>query len=53
MIEIDWNKESGWLAPKIVPHGPITIETSASSLHYGISCHESLSVVKNKETGKL
>ena len=32
---------------------PITIETSASSLHYGISVHEGISVFKNKDSGKM
>lgn len=53
MLSIDWTKEGGWEAPQIIPHGPIKIETSATSLHYGISCYEGISVVKNKETNKL
>ena len=53
MLDIDWDKQNGWHAPKIIPHGPIKIETSATSLHYGISCFEGLSVVKNAKTGKL
>lgn len=53
MLTIDWSKEGGWAAPQIVPHGPITVATSATALHYGISCYEGISVVKNSETDKL
>jgi len=53
MLTIDWSKEHGWEAPQIVPHGPLTLETSATALHYGISCHEGISVVKNINTNKL
>lgn len=53
MLTIDWSREGGWEAPKIIPHGPISIHTSATALHYGISCYEGISVVKNKETDKL
>jgi branched-chain amino acid aminotransferase len=47
MLEIDWTKDGGWEAPKIVPYGPINMATSATSLHYGISVHEGISVVEN------
>lgn len=53
MVTIDWSKEGGWEAPKIVPHGPIKLETSATALHYGISCYEGISIVKNRKSGKL
>lgn len=53
MLTIDWSKEGGWEAPKIIPHGPLDLETSATSLHYGISCYEGISVCKNSQTGKL
>jgi|TARA_B110000285_G_scaffold144214_1_gene161102 branched-chain amino acid aminotransferase len=47
MLMCDWTKEDGWAAPQIVPYGPIKIETSATSLHYGISVHEGCNVVEN------
>lgn len=53
MLEIDWSAQDGWAKPKIVPHGPIKIETSATALHYGISVNEGVSVLKNKDSGKL
>ena len=53
MLSIDWTKDAGWHAPQIIPYGPITMETSATALHYGISVHEGISVVENAKTGKL
>lgn len=34
-----------------MPYAPFKIATTATSLHYGISAYEGLSVVKNKTTG--
>jgi len=53
MLSIDWTKAGGWDKPKIIPYGPIQLETSATALHYGISVHEGISVVENSKTGKL
>jgi len=53
MLVVDWTKQGGWEKPKIVPYGPIKVETSATVLHYGISVHEGLSVLANKKTGKI
>ena len=53
MLSIDWTKEGGWDAPKILPYGPIKMQTSATALHYGISVHEGINIVENAKTGKL
>ena len=53
MLSIDWTMAGGWQKPEIIPYGPIRLETSATVLHYGLSCHEGISVVKNAKTGKL
>eukprot|EP00461_Guttulinopsis_vulgaris_P001782 UN01782 len=42
MLEIDYTPEEGWGAPKIVPHGPLSIDPAASSLHYGLQCFEGM-----------
>ena len=34
-----------------MPYQPLKIDTTATSLHYGISAFEGISVVKNSETG--
>lgn len=53
MLSIDWTKQGGWEKPKIIPYGPIKIETSATVLHYGISAHEAITVCENNKTHKL
>ena len=53
MLEIDHSKQTGWSKPRIVPYGPITIATSATVLHYGISVHEGISIVENPRKGTL
>ena len=52
MFQVDWDFNSGWGKPRITPYEPIRIDTTATSLHYGISAFEGLSVVKNAKTGK-
>jgi hypothetical protein len=36
MLEIDWDAEKGWSAPKITPYHFLSISPAASALHYGI-----------------
>jgi branched-chain amino acid aminotransferase len=52
MLQADWDANSGWGKPRIVPYEPIKIDTTATSLHYGISAFEGISVVKNAQSGK-
>jgi branched-chain amino acid aminotransferase len=53
MMSVDWDHIEGWSKPKIHPYGPLRIPTTATALHYGISVHEGLNIVKNSESGKL
>jgi branched-chain amino acid aminotransferase len=53
MLSVDWSKDGGWEKPSIIPHGPMKVATSATSLHYGISTNDSVSILKNKNNGKL
>jgi branched-chain amino acid aminotransferase len=53
MLTIDYSKENGWHKPVIQPYGPISLETSATVLHYGISAHEAITVCENSKTKKL
>ncbi|RHZ23072.1 hypothetical protein DYB37_002334 [Aphanomyces astaci] len=36
LLEVDWDKTSGWGAPLIRPYGPLAIDPAASSLHYAL-----------------
>lgn len=42
MLEIDWDVDSGWKAPKIIPYGPLQIDPAATSLHYALQCFEGM-----------
>ena len=53
MLSIDYSKEAGWHKPEIIPYGKISLETSATVLHYGISVHEGISIVENPRKGSL
>ena len=53
MLSVQWTKTGGWEAPEIIPYGPIKLATSATSLHYGISVFEGVSVVQNAKSDKL
>jgi branched-chain amino acid aminotransferase len=52
MFQVDWNIADGWGKPRIVPYEPLRIDPTATSLHYGISAFEGLSIVKNAKDGK-
>ena len=53
MLSIDFNTNEGWSKPKIMPYGPIDVETTSTSLHYGITAFEGMSCAKNEKTGEL
>ena len=53
MLSFDWTLEDGWATPQIKPYGNIKIPTTATSLHYGVSCFDGFIVARNTETGKL
>ncbi len=42
MLEVDWQKSSGWSNPRILPYGPLQLDPSVSALHYGLQCFEGM-----------
>ena len=42
MFECDWDINSGWKTPKIIPFGDFKLPPSCSALHYAIQCFEGL-----------
>ncbi|RAH51427.1 branched-chain amino acid aminotransferase II [Aspergillus brunneoviolaceus CBS 621.78] len=52
MITASWNAESGWSAPELKPYGPLSLEPSASCLHYAYECFEGLKAYRGHD-GKL
>jgi branched-chain amino acid aminotransferase len=47
MIEVDWEKETGWGVPKLIPFEPLKLHPFSSTLHYGIQCFEGMKAYKN------
>ncbi len=54
MFQVDYDlSKGGWASkPAIVPYGPLKIQTSATSLHYGLTAYEGFSVLQNAKTGQ-
>jgi len=52
MISCTWDATTGWAAPELMAHGPITLMPTASVLHYGTACFEGLKVYRGID-GKL
>lgn len=46
MITCTWSAETGWDAPKLGPYGPISLEPTASVLHYATECFEGMKVYR-------
>ncbi len=42
MVIIDWDAESGWHDPRVVPYGPFTVDPAMMVLHYGQEIFEGL-----------
>eukprot|EP01063_Lacrimia_lanifica_P021967 TRINITY_DN29678_c0_g1_i1.p2 TRINITY_DN29678_c0_g1~~TRINITY_DN29678_c0_g1_i1.p2 ORF type:complete len:379 (+),score=180.27 TRINITY_DN29678_c0_g1_i1:52-1188(+) len=48
MLQVDWTREGGWEAPRIVPYGDLTLSPAASSLHYALQCFEGQKAYRKK-----
>ncbi|HSO72470.1 MAG TPA: branched chain amino acid aminotransferase, partial [Thermodesulfobacteriota bacterium] len=42
MFLMDYEKGKGWINPRIVPYGPLSLDPSAMVLHYGQEIFEGL-----------
>lgn len=42
MLTVEWDKETGWDAPKIGPFADLSLHPGASSLHYAVQCFEGM-----------
>lgn len=52
MLEVEWDIETGWGAPRIVPLHNLSLPPSVSSLHYALQCFEGMKAYKNSENQK-
>ncbi|KAJ1930897.1 branched-chain-amino-acid transaminase bat2, partial [Linderina pennispora] len=47
MLTVDWTRKGGWQKPQIIPYGPLSIDPSASVLHYAFECFEGLKAYRD------
>ncbi|KAF7339679.1 Branched-chain-amino-acid aminotransferase [Mycena sanguinolenta] len=52
MLTIPWNAVSGWGTPEIKPYGPLSLEPSATVLHYAQTLFEGMKAYRD-EQGKV
>ena len=52
MFVMDWTKEEGWKAARIVPEGPITMDPACVTLHYAQETFEGMKAYRTAE-GKI
>lgn len=52
MFEIEWDAETGFGEPRIVPYHPLAIDPASPCLHYGVQCFEGMKAYKD-EQGKV
>jgi hypothetical protein len=48
MFEIEWNADSGFSAPSISPHHPLSLDPAVPALHYAVQCFEGLVAVQQQ-----
>ncbi len=51
MFIMDYQKDQGWLNPRIVPYGPLLLDPSAMILHYGQGVFEGLKAYRRADGG--
>src|SRR4051812_15703894 len=52
MITCEWNKETGWLAPSIIPYQNLSLDPATCVFHYAFECFEGMKAYKDKN-GKI
>lgn len=49
MLEVDWDNEYGWHAPRIIPYGDLALSPAASALHYGLQAFEGMKAYRGDD----
>ena len=49
MVQVDWDTQSGWRNPRVIPYGPLNLDPMTSALHYGQEIFEGLKAYKNAD----
>ncbi|KAK5987841.1 Protein TWT2 [Cladobotryum mycophilum] len=48
MLAIEWNKEQGWLEPRITPYQNLSLDPATCVFHYAFECFEGMKAYKDK-----
>lgn len=49
MLSIEWNKTSGWVAPKITPYQNLSLDPATCVFHYAFECFEGMKAYKDSK----
>ena len=49
MVLIDWEKDKGFINPRVVPYAPLSIDPANMTLHYGQAIFEGLKAYKHSD----
>ncbi|KAM0255372.1 hypothetical protein ACHAQJ_005814 [Trichoderma viride] len=48
MLAIEWNKEDGWLEPRITPYQNLSLDPATCVFHYAFECFEGMKAYRDK-----
>jgi len=49
MFEVDWDKNSGWAVPKILPYHPLSLDPSCMVFQYSSECFEGMKAYRDEK----
>lgn len=49
MLVVDWDAESGWGKPAVVPYGNLDLSPAAMTLHYALQCFEGMKAYRGAD----
>lgn len=52
MLVVEWDSQSGWKIPRIVPFGSLALSPAANVLHYSSTCFEGMKAYRGID-GKI
>ena len=49
MVNCDWDEQSGWAVPELIPYGPITLDPATAVFHYGQEIFEGMKAYRQPD----
>ncbi len=49
MVICDWDEQSGWAVPELIPYGPITLDPATAVFHYGQEIFEGMKAYRQPD----